>query len=165
VSRPFRLAGLLRLRAISEDQAAAELARRTRQRDAAERARRHTQDALGDAIVPDGTDALGLKAVIASRMALSGLLVQHGETVACAQVEVEQADQEWARARSATRTLEKLEERHTEAERAAEQHAEQAVLDEIAGRRRPGGTVAAGTAVVAGAAAAVAAASTPEEER
>lgn len=136
MSRPFRLAGLLRLRTLAQDEAAAELARRTRVRNEAERVRRGTQDALAGASVPDGADALGLQAVIASRMALSGLLAQRQEVVVQADAEVLEADQQWAQARQATRTLEKLEERHTEAERTAEQKAEQAVLDEIAGQRR-----------------------------
>lgn len=140
MSRPFRLAGLLRLRAISEDQAAAELARRTRQRDAAERERRRTQESLGDAVLPDGADALGFQAIIASRVALSRLLVECRETEAQAQTEVARADEDWARARTATRTLEKLEERHTEAERVTEQRDEQKILDEVAGRRRTGST-------------------------
>jgi flagellar protein FliJ len=156
VSRTFRLAGLLRLRALAEDRAAVRLAEATREREGAEARRQSTEDTLGGAHLPGSMDASAMRAVVASRLALSGLLTEHAQNVVAAQEVVQQADAAWAEARSRTRTLEKLQERHEEAERVDELRAEQAVLDEIAGRRVP---VAAGTTP------AVPATTSPEEVR
>ncbi len=135
MSRPFRLAGLLRLRTMAEEQAAVQLARTTRERDAAEIRRRATSASLGDAEFGLRSDLVGVRAVIASRMALSALLVDHQARVVVAQDAVEQADADWSAARTRTRTLEKLQERQEKAVLLDEQRAEQKVLDEIAGRR------------------------------
>ncbi|WP_263120109.1 flagellar export protein FliJ [Cellulomonas sp. RIT-PI-Y] len=131
----FRLAGLLRLRALAEEQAAVELAGATRARDAAVARRVATEEAIGAAAFPVGTNATALRAVIASRLALSGLLVEQRALTVAAQTVVDDKDAEWSAARTRTRTLEKLEERHVTTERDADQRAEQLVLDEIAGRR------------------------------
>jgi flagellar FliJ protein len=135
VTRAFRLAGLLRLRSIAEEQAAATLADRTRGRDAAAARSRATEDALGGAQFGVEMDSLGMQAVVASRLALSALLVDHRGRVGQAQDEVDVADAAWAAARTRTRTLEKLQDKHEAAARVEEQRAEQVVLDEIAGRR------------------------------
>ncbi len=149
MSRAFRLAGLLRLRSLAEEQAAAELAGRTRGRDAALARSRATEHALGDATFPAATDSVGVQAVVASRLALSALLVDQRARVAVLQEAVEQADTAWAEARTRTRTLEKLQDKHEVAVRAEEQRAEQLVLDEVAGRRRavraPGGSTTTAT--------------------
>ncbi|HEY0187061.1 MAG TPA: flagellar export protein FliJ [Cellulomonas sp.] len=137
MSRPFRLAALLRLRTLAEERAAVRLAEAVRNQDDAEARRLATQEALGTAQLPGSADALGMRAVIASRLALSGLLTEHGTAVVAAEQVVRQTGTEWADARGRTRTLEKLQERHEETERDAELHAEQVVLDEIAGRRAP----------------------------
>jgi flagellar FliJ protein len=137
VSRAFRLAGLLRLRSMAEEQAAVQLAQSTRERDVAEARRRATQAALAEAQIPQQTDVLGMRAVIASRMALSSLLVDRTAQVSVAQDEVDEAGAAWSEARTRTRTLEKLQEKHERTVLAEEQSAEQKVLDEIAGRRTP----------------------------
>jgi len=143
VSRAFRLAGLLRLRAFAEEQAAAQRATSVRGRDAAAARAVATQTALGSAVFPEGTDARGVQAVVASRLALSALLVDRRAQVLVAQDEVDAADAAWSAARTQTRTLEKLQEKHEAAVRVEEQRAEQVVLDEVAGRRA---AVPAGTA-------------------
>lgn len=135
MSRAFRLAGLLRLRALAEEQAAAQRATSVRGRDAAAARAAATQTALGSAVFPEGTDARGVQAVVASRLALSALLVDRRAQVLVAQDEVDAADAAWSAARTQTRTLEKLQEKHEAAVRVAEQRAEQIVLDEVAGRR------------------------------
>ncbi|RMI02084.1 flagellar export protein FliJ [Cellulomonas triticagri] len=134
MSRAFRLAGLLRLRSLAEEQAAAQLADRTRTRDAAAARSRATEQALSGAAFPTTMDATAMRAVVASRMALSSLLVDHRARVEVAQDAVTTAEGEWADARTRTRTLEKLQDKHETAVRAEEQRAEQVVLDEIAGR-------------------------------
>jgi flagellar FliJ protein len=135
VSRAFRLAGLLRLRSIAEEQAAASLATSTRGRDAAAARSRSTEAALGAAQFGVDMSSVGMQAVVASRLALSALLVDHRAQVLQAQDEVDVADAAWAEARTRTRTLEKLQDKHEAAVRVEEQRAEQVVLDEIAGRR------------------------------
>jgi flagellar FliJ protein len=135
VSRAFRLAGLLRLRSIAEEQAAASLAISTRGRDAAAARSRSTEAALGAAQFGVDMSSVGMQAVVASRLALSALLVDHRAQVLQAQDEVDAADAAWAEARTRTRTLEKLQDKHEAAVRVEEQRAEQVVLDEIAGRR------------------------------
>jgi flagellar FliJ protein len=138
VSRAFRLAGLLRLRGLAEEQAAARLAGATRTRDDATARRTATEAALGAARFPegpDGTDGLGMQAVVASRMALSALLVDQRARVVVTQDAVDAADADWSAARTRTRTLEKLQEKHEAVVQVEEQRAEQVVLDEIAGRR------------------------------
>ncbi len=139
MSRAFRLASLLRLRGMAEDHAAVELAAATRRRDEAERRRLDTEVMLGNAALPARADELHWRAAIASRTALSGLLLEHGTRVARAQDDVDGAQDVWSQARTATRTLEKLEERHDAEVRSEDERAEQAVLDEVAGRRRPAG--------------------------
>ncbi|GIG35495.1 flagellar export protein FliJ [Cellulomonas pakistanensis] len=135
MSRAFRLAGLLRLRALAEEQAAAQRAVSVRGRDAAAARAAATEAALGSAAFPPGADARAVQAVVASRLALSAMLVDRRAQVLVAQDEVDVADAAWAEARSRTRTLEKLQEKHDAAVRAEEQRAEQVVLDEVAGRR------------------------------
>ncbi len=135
MSRVFRLASLLRLRTIAEEQAAVELAAVTRRRDAAEARRRETEAMLEGTTVPRLVDSLGFQAVVASRVALSGLLVEHRATVQQAQATVQDAETSWSQARTRTRTLEKLAERHETEVRVEEARTEQAALDETAGRR------------------------------
>ncbi len=135
MSGPFRLASLLRLRGIAEDTAAVELAAATRRRDEAERRRLDTEVMLGNASLPARADELHWRAAVASRTALSSLLLERGSQLAQAQVVVDDAQQAWSQARTATRTLEKLEERHDAEARDEDARAEQAVIDEVAGRR------------------------------
>lgn len=143
MSRAFRLAGLLRLRALAEEQAAAQRATTARGRDTAAARVAATEAALGSAAFPAGADPRAVQAVVAGRLALSALLVDRRAQVAVAQDELDAADAAWAEARSRTRTLEKLQEKHDAAVRAEEQRAEQVVLDEVAGRRAAA-TVGAG---------------------
>jgi len=135
VSRAFRLAGLLRLRALAEEQAAAQRAVSVRGRDTAAARVTATEAALASAGFAPLSDGPGMQAVVASRLALSALLVDRRAQVLVAQDEVDAADAVWSEARTRTRTLEKLQEKHDAAVRVEEQRAEQVVLDEIAGRR------------------------------
>lgn len=145
MSRAFRLAGLLRLRSMAEEQAAAQLADRTRTRDAAAARSSATEQALSGAAFPVTMDATAMRAVVASRMALSSLLVDHRARVDVAQDAMTTAQDDWAAARTRTRTLEKLQEKHEAVVRVEEQRAEQVVLDEVAGRRAARTPVGAGT--------------------
>ena len=134
MSRPFRLASLLRLRSMAEDRAAAELAVANRARAAADLRRHETAVALGTASLPARGDSMHWRAAIASRAALGGLLIERTADVVMADEDVHAADAVWSAARTRTRALEKLEERHDAEVRAEEEHAEQLVLDEVGAR-------------------------------
>ena len=80
-------------------------------------------------------DRLAWHAAVAGRAALGALLVERRGEVVQAESATDDRAQTWTDARQRVRALERLEERHDEAERAEEARAEQKVLDEVAGRR------------------------------
>lgn len=131
----FRLAGLLRLRRLQEEQAAAELARVNAERAAAVQRRRETETLLNDASLPERTDTLSWQVAIAARASLGGMLTEATLAVQAAGVIAQQRTAEWSATRVAATTLGKLEERHTDAVRVETERAEQVVLDEAATRR------------------------------
>lgn len=135
MTRSFPLAGLLRVRALAEERAAGELAaaRRT-ERAAAERAR-DTRERLTGSTLPDLADDMAFRASVASRVSLVALLEEHEDQAAVARTQTADRTDVWAAARRDARAVERLEERHDAAVRAEELHAEQVVLDEVAGRR------------------------------
>ena len=157
--KPFRLAGLLRVRDIEEQRAAAELAEAGRAVDAVRAHRSRMRGSLGamspgamPGAMPGGqpgalpgaapreallgqsahVDAATLSAVVAARASAHILL---GELSALH----ERAEQTAADARSAhqvarvnARSLEKLQVRHVESETERDRRAEQSALDEVA---------------------------------
>jgi len=135
VTRPFPLAGLLRLRALAEDQAAAELALARREQSDARRRARESADLLGGSALPTAAGHLAWQAAVAGRAALGALLVERRTEAVVADAVAEDRATTWTDARQQVRALERLEERHDETERAEEARAEQRVLDEVAGRR------------------------------
>jgi flagellar FliJ protein len=135
VTRVFPLAGLLRLRALAEEQAASELARARREQASAERRARDTAERLSGSTVPPAGDRLAWHAAVAGRVALGALLVERRTEVVGAQEVADDRAQTWTDARQQVRALERLEERHDEAERAEEARLEQLALDEVASRR------------------------------
>lgn len=135
MTREFPLAALLRLRRLREDDAAAVLAGANAEATQAAGRASATRDALAVAQVPDRGDELALRVALASRAALSGLLVEQDAEVELAADRARERAAEWTGARRETRALELLEEKHVEEERVQELRTEQAVLDEVAGRR------------------------------
>lgn len=131
----FRLAGLLRLRKLQEEQAAADLARANAERAAAVQRRRDTEALLNDASLPERTDTLSWRVAVAARASLGGMLTEATLAVQAAGVVAEQRTAAWSATRVAATTLGKLEERHDEAVRLETERAEQLVLDESATRR------------------------------
>lgn len=135
--KPFSLLGLLRLRKLQEDKAAASLAvARRSQRDTAARiAHTHARLASVDATVATSDE---LFAIAATRSSSASMLAD------LAQLERQQAEEVEALALShaesvrAARSIEKLEERHAEEQAGADLAAEQRVLDELAVRRDRG---------------------------
>lgn len=140
----FRLAGLLRLRQMQEEQAAADLARANAARARAEERRRDTQAMLNDSMLPERTDELAWRAAVAARASLAGMLTESVLSVRSATAVVDDAGAAWSAARTLTTTLGKLEERHDREVRLAEDRAEQLVLDETAGRRAAATTTGLG---------------------
>jgi len=134
MSRPFPLAGLLRVRAMAEDTAAAELAAARRTEHTARDRAARTTESLGAASVPGEADRTAWQAAIAARAALSSLLREDIEHVHRAQDDVGHRQQDWTAARVRTRAVERLRDKHEVAGRAADERAEQAVLDEVASR-------------------------------
>lgn len=131
----FRLAGLLRLRRLQEDQAAAELARTHAERRAAAHRRDETAQLLAGTSFPVHGDELVWRAAVAGRASLAGLTTEATAALAAVESRVDQATGEWSAARTRATTLSKLEERHEVLVRAEEEAAEQLVLDEAASRR------------------------------
>lgn len=132
---PFRLGGLLRLRKLEEEQAAAELARANERREAAERRARRAQEDLAGSALPMAADELTFRAAVAGRASLMGLLAESAASVALAHGHADVAHRQWTGARTAVRTLDKLAERHDAAVAAEEAAEEQRVLDETATQR------------------------------
>lgn len=137
MSGAFRLAGLLRLRRTQEELAAADLARANAWREAAERRRRETAEMLAGSALPQIGEGLAWTAAVAGRAALGGMVMESRTALASADATAQAAARRWAAARTSATTLEKLQDRHAVALRAAEAHAEQLALDETAARRRP----------------------------
>lgn len=134
MSRPFPLAGLLRVRALAEDTAAAELAAaRQAERQARERART-TAQMLGATLLPADADLSAWQASVAARVALSSLLTDDDAAVRVAEEESGRRQEDWTAARIRTRAVERLRDRHDENERLADERTEQNVLDELAAR-------------------------------
>lgn len=130
----FGLAALLKLRRLGEERAAYDMVR-SRSR-AAELA--HERHQLLDQLSDHGHDARdvrGIAAIAAARASTSGMLADLEALAAAQRQLVAQAEEAHRIARREVRTVEKLEERYDEEQRAEELRAEQTALDEIAGRR------------------------------
>lgn len=136
----FRLAGLLRLRQLQEDNVRAELAR-TRATELQRRRReQRVRAALGDTAV-DVTSAETVQSIAAARASSSSMLGELDALLAGDAAAVAEAAAAHAVARARTVQLEKLADRHAAAARADGLRAEQLGLDEHAARvRRDGGT-------------------------
>lgn len=133
----FRLGGLLRLRRLEEERAAATLARANAERAAARERRSHAATELSAASFDDG-DAASFQAAVAGRASLMGLLEESTLLLAVAAEHADEVQRDWTERRTDVRTLEKLEERHDAAEVAKEGRAEQLLADEVALRRLGG---------------------------
>ncbi|MGY4643766.1 flagellar export protein FliJ [Cellulomonas sp. URHB0016] len=138
MNRRFPLAGLLRVRTMAEDRAAAELASARRDERAAAGLARSTQDRLGESHMPTVAEGRAFQAAVASRVALASMLVEHRATAVAAQEETDRRTEVWTDARRHVRAIERLEERHDDMVRVEDARAEQLVLDEVAGRRAAG---------------------------
>lgn len=127
----FRLAGLLRLRRLEEERAAATLAQANAERTAAH----HRRDEHVERIAQSTLDKDDFTVAVAGRAALFGMYAESTAYLALAVERAEQAGVEWSGARTAVRMIDKLEERHAVAEEAEALRAEQLLLDETAIRQ------------------------------
>ena len=134
--KPFSLLGLLRLRKLQEDRAAASLAvARRSQRDTAARiAHAHARLASVDATVATSDELFAIAATRSSSASMLADLVQLERRQAD---EVDALAEQHAETVRAARSIEKLEERHAREQVAAELAGEQRALDELALRRTP----------------------------
>ncbi|HEY0118547.1 MAG TPA: flagellar export protein FliJ [Cellulomonas sp.] len=135
----FTLAGLLRLRGLREDEAAAALGAAERAAAAADMRARHTAERLSGTDLPSAVDGATFLAAAAGRLSLSWLLIEDTDRVHVARAVAVERRTEWSRTRQEERAVERLEEHHEERERAQDLRAEQVVLDEVAGRRKQEG--------------------------
>lgn len=128
---PFRLAGLLRLRRLEEERAAAALALANAERSAARRRR----DEHVERIAHSALDEQDFTVAVAGRAALFGMYAESTAYLALAAERAERAGDEWSGARTAVRMIDKLAERHDATEQAEELRTEQLLLDETAIRQ------------------------------
>jgi flagellar FliJ protein len=135
MTQPFSLAGLLRLRRLEEDQAAAVFgAAASRHAGIAARTERALAEVDGLAAEVDSLDVL--HTVAAGRAASAARLTELRALSDAAALERTAAEKEFGAARGRTLGLEKLEARHASTVHAAELAAEQVVLDELGSTAR-----------------------------
>lgn len=131
MARAFRLAGLLRLRQVQEEQAASDLsAANSRARENAARQNR-ARAALGG-VGAEATSSNVLYAIAAARSSSRSMLAELEAVDQRNQEAVTAAAAAYAAARARSLGLEKLEARHIETRNADDVAAQQAVVDEIA---------------------------------
>lgn len=135
MSRPFRLAGLLRVRGIQERAAAEHLTRASLEQVRTEARERQLRAALSTS-TDMAVDVRTLAALAASRVASRSQLADLRALGDLQQATLEDARVRHAATRIDERGLARLAEAHARREQARELHAEQAELDEIAIRTR-----------------------------
>jgi flagellar FliJ protein len=140
----FPLAGLLRLRRLEEDRAAARYGAASA-RLAALTARQESSLAEADQLPAEFETVSALAAAAAARASSMSMLSEIRALTTTAEAERDTAQRDFGAARARTVGLEKLEARHASAATAAELAAEQVVLDELgSSARHRAGTEGAG---------------------
>lgn len=135
MNRGFRLTGLLRLRKLQEEQAAAVLARANADTARATERHRETRNLMAGTFFPAHGDENVWRAAVADRAAMTSLVTEAAVAAQIVARRAEIAAAEWAAAKTTVATLDKLAERHEVLVKAGDEHAEQLVLDEAASRR------------------------------
>jgi flagellar FliJ protein len=134
MSRNFPLAGLLRLRKLQQDQAALDLAEANARVEASEARRGRARSALG-ALGNSPQTIAALNAMAAARSSSRSMLAELDAMGRNHQESLDSTQSSFNEARAESVALEKLHDRHAAAVLAEDLHAEQTVLDEIAGAR------------------------------
>jgi flagellar FliJ protein len=135
MARGFPLAGLLRLRQIQQEHAASDLAAA----NAAARssaARRSAARAQLAGVAATSSAAADLLAVAAARASTRSMLTELDAADDDAQRAAAEAGEEYTRAKTRASGLEKLEQRHLQAQSAEELRQEQETIDEFAARAK-----------------------------
>jgi flagellar FliJ protein len=133
MANPFSLAALLRLRRLQQDSAAGEVSvSRARAAEVAAR-RRYAENSLSQLMSPNGSSET-LRWTAAARAASSSTLGDLGVLEEEWERRMAEARAQLEEARKATISLEKLEERHDEAQQKELLRTEQNALDEISAR-------------------------------
>ncbi|MCU1543759.1 MAG: Flagellar export protein FliJ [Microbacteriaceae bacterium] len=130
MARAFRLAGLLRLRQVQQEQAASDLASANARARANALHQNRTRAALGG-ISAEPTSSNVLYAIAAARSSSRSMLAELEAVDFRTQAQVDSAAAAYAEARTRSLGLEKLEARHIETEGGADVAAQQAAIDEI----------------------------------
>jgi len=131
MSRQFTLAGLLRLRHMQQDQAAANLATANRRHSASSSRRAAARAELGESDAEVST-AAGLQGMAAARASSQSMLADLQTMVQLDHDQAEQARAVFTAARINTKGLEKLSEKHAAQVADEELAAEQVAVDEMA---------------------------------
>lgn len=153
-TRRFALAGLMRVRELQEERAAAELARANHARAQAAQQRADATAALAamafstparpmDDDVEDGPaphpleadHARSWHAVVAGRASLTALVGEYTQALHAASQVADEASADWTKARMRAAMIDKLKARHDHEVEVEDLRAEQLVLDEAALRR------------------------------
>jgi len=133
MANPFSLAALLRIRRLQEDRAAAEVSTsRARAAEVAAR-RRYAENSLGNLMSPNGSTET-LRWTAAARSASASTLGDLGVLEEEWERRMAEARARLEESRKQTIALEKLEERHDQAEQREFLRNEQNALDEISSR-------------------------------
>jgi flagellar FliJ protein len=127
---PFRLAGLLRLRQVQQEQAASDLASANARARSSILQRERARAALGGATTEVASSVV-LYAIAAARASSRSMLAELDAVEFRTRAEAEQAAVAYAEARARSLGLEKLEGRHIDTEAEADVAAQQAAVDEI----------------------------------
>ncbi|MBD7957435.1 hypothetical protein H9651_07270 [Microbacterium sp. Sa4CUA7] len=135
MSRPFRLAGLLRVRSIQERAAAEHLSRASMEHVRTEARERQLRAALSTS-VDEAVDVRALAALAASRVASRSMLADLRTLAEMQEAAVAEAREQHTATRIDERGLALLAEAHARRELARELHVEQIELDEIGVRSR-----------------------------
>ncbi|MGN6302491.1 MAG: flagellar FliJ family protein [Angustibacter sp.] len=131
----FKLAGLLRVRTVQEEQARRDLGRAQVQLHRAGEQVRQRQEALASAGAPAGGPASVFLAQLATRTSLAAAVTEAAALSELSENELGYARDQWLHARMRARAVERLSERHALEEQVALGRAEQAVSDDLAGAR------------------------------
>lgn len=130
MTRMFPLSGLLRLRHLEEDRAAAALAAANSRSRALNRRRDAALTDLDESPAEVST-AAALRLAAIARSSSRSMLADLNALEAAQEEETARAREEYSAAHARTVGLEKLESRHAEQVAAEDLHTEQTVLDEI----------------------------------
>jgi flagellar FliJ protein len=130
MARAFRLAGLLRLRQVQQEQAASDLASANARAHANAMQQNRARAALGG-VSAEPTSSVVLYAIAAARSSSRSMLAELEAVEFRTRAQVDEAAASYAEARTRSLGLEKLEARHAATEADADLAAQQAAVDEI----------------------------------